>query len=133
METVTSSKKPANKMLRTTAAKKKKDYETMTSMPGQDLMLPGFLSSKKKPKLVLPPSDCFDAVPSACSSFKPLCPILKREGYDNCRKTCQMCREDKPEPKSECKQTVLVDPGCEKAKNVSVFYQRTYIFSKQKW
>ena len=45
---------------------------------------------------------CADDHPEACKDFKPFCSIMEVIAFRKCRKTCGLCKQDRPANKGGC-------------------------------
>ena len=46
---------------------------------------------------------CKDYDEESCTAFKPMCSIMGVIAHKKCRKTCKLCLQDKPKPRSKLK------------------------------
>ena len=44
---------------------------------------------------------CMDYDEEACAVFKPMCNLMGVISHKKCRKTCKLCIQDKPKPRSK--------------------------------
>ncbi len=52
----------------------------------------------KRPKVILPEGkECKDLNGKACASFQPMCMMFPKRAHIFCKKTCKLCKEDKPD------------------------------------
>ena len=52
----------------------------------------------QRPKVILPEGkECKDLNGKACASFQPMCMMFPKRAHIFCKRTCKLCKEDKPD------------------------------------